>query len=351
MRMRASLIIGSRRWRQLNNVLYLVVPCYNEEAVLVQTAEALLDKYREMTASAQISPHSRILFVDDGSADATWQIITMLSGQYPAVMGLKLSRNRGHQNALFAGMMYAREHCDMMISIDADLQDDVEALSAFVEKYHEGCDIVYGVRSERKKDTFFKRATAQGFYRFMNLMGAETVYNHADYRLMSRRALEALSEYRETGLFLRGVVPLIGQRSDSVYYARRERAAGETKYPLKKMLNFALDGITSFSVKPLRLISVFGMLCSLLSVGGLLYALISYFFGYTVPGWTAITCSIWLLGGIQLLGIGVLGEYIGKIFSEVKQRPRYHIEAVVSHSQTETEKTKETENSTDRPLS
>ena len=319
--------------KKLGKTLYVVVPCYNEEEVLPSTAEALLSQLSEMMDSCVISDNSKILFVDDGSSDATWSIILKLSKENEYVEGIKLSHNQGHQNALFAGMMYVKNKCDCMISIDADLQDDISAFHTFLRKHEEGCDVVYGVRGERKKDSFFKRVTAQGFYKFMNLMGAETIYNHADYRLMSRRALEALSEYKEVNLFLRGIVPLIGFKSDTVMYARKERTAGKTKYPLKKMINFALDGITSFSVKPIRIIAAFGMICSLLSIVGLLYALFSYFFGYTVPGWTALTCSIWLLGGIQLLSIGVLGEYISKIFSEVKHRPKYFIEEITNNSE------------------
>lgn len=321
----------------MNKVLYVVVPCYNEEEVLPGTISALTAQLGEMIGSGIISDNSRILFVDDGSTDATWSIISNMSRDNVNIEGIKLSHNQGHQNALFAGMMYVKNKCDCMISIDADLQDDITVFPEFLQKHKEGCEIVYGVRNERKKDSFFKRVTAQGFYRFMNLMGAETIYNHADYRLMSKRALEALSEYKEVNLFLRGVVPLIGLKSGTVQYARKERTAGETKYPLKKMVNFALDGITSFSVKPIRLISVFGMICSILSVGGLLYALFSYFFGYTVPGWTALTCSIWLLGGIQLLSIGVLGEYISKIFSEVKHRPKYFIEEIAKSDEAKVE--------------
>ena len=317
----------------MGNVLYLVVPCYNEEDVLPSSVEILCKKLMEMVSNELVSVDSKILFVDDGSKDATWSIIKNYSSMKHEVIGLKLSHNRGHQNALYAGMMFAKDKCDCIISIDADLQDDIDVLPNFIEKFNLGCHIVYGVRSERKKDSLFKRMTAQGFYRFMNLMGAETIYNHADYRLMSKKALDALSEYDEVNMFLRGVVPLIGLKTDTVQYGRKERMAGETKYPFRKMVNFALDGITSFSVKPLRLISSFGLICSVLSVCGLLYALISHFLGYTVPGWTAITCSIWLLGGIQLLGIGVVGEYIGKIFSEVKRRPRYFIEEIARYDE------------------
>lgn len=307
-------------------ILYLVIPCYNEEEVLPETARQLTERLSALMEQGLVSAKSRMLFVDDGSRDKTWEIISSLSGENPYVCGLKLAHNRGHQNALLAGLMEAKNHADCVISLDADLQDDIGVLTQFVEKFREGCDVVYGVRSSRKTDSFFKRATAQGFYRFMGLLGVDVVYNHADYRLMSRRALDALSEYKEVNLFLRGIVPLIGYRSDYVTYERHERFAGESKYPLKKMLSFALDGITSFSVKPLKIISNLGILVSVLSIAGLLYALISYFCGSTVEGWTAIVCSIWLLGGIQLLCIGVVGGYVGKIYSEVKARPRFRVE-------------------------
>ena len=307
-------------------ILYLVIPCYNEEEVLPETARQLTERLSALMEQGLVSAKSRMLFVDDGSRDKTWEIISSLSGENSYVCGLKLAHNRGHQNALLAGLMEAKNHADCVISLDADLQDDIGVLPQFVEKFREGCDVVYGVRSSRKTDSFFKRATAQGFYRFMGLLGVDVVYNHADYRLMSRRALDALSEYKEVNLFLRGIVPLIGYRSDYVTYERHERFAGESKYPLKKMLSFALDGITSFSVKPLKIISNLGILVSVLSIAGLLYALISYFCGSTVEGWTAIVCSIWLLGGIQLLCIGVVGGYVGKIYSEVKARPRFRVE-------------------------
>lgn len=307
-------------------ILYLVVPCYNEEEVLPETVHRLTDKLDSMTQGGIISGDSRMIFVDDGSKDKTWQLIEAFHKENPYVCGLKLSRNRGHQNALLAGLMHAKEPADCVISLDADLQDDVDAIDRFVEKYTEGCDVVYGVRNKRETDTFFKRTTARGFYTFMKKMGVDVVYDHADYRLMSRRALEALAEYKEVNLFLRGLVPLIGFKSDYVYYDRAERFAGESKYPLKKMLHFAIDGITSFSVKPLTIISNLGICISVLSVIGLWYALISYFTHHAVAGWTAIVCSIWLLGGIQLLCIGVLGEYIGKIYAEVKGRPRFIID-------------------------
>ncbi len=307
-------------------VLYLVIPCYNEEEVLPETTKRLTEKMIGMIRSESIHADSRILFVDDGSRDRTWALIEEYSTAIPFVDGVKLAHNRGHQNALLAGLMTAMPLCDCAISLDADLQDDTDAIDRFVEKYKDGCDVVYGVRNKRDTDTAFKRTTAEGFYKFMKVLGVDVVFNHADYRLMSRRALEGLSEYKEVNLFLRGIVPLIGYRSDYVYYDRAERFAGESKYPLKKMLSFAFDGISSFSVKPLKLISNLGILISILSIFGLLYALISHICGVTVAGWTAIVCSIWLLGGLQMLCLGVVGAYIGKIYSEVKQRPRYLIE-------------------------
>lgn len=313
----------------MNNMqptVYLVIPCYNEEEVLPETVRRLTEKLRKMRQAGLAGEKSRMLFVDDGSKDRTWELISAFSEENPLISGLKLAHNRGHQNALLAGLMEAKDRADCAISLDADLQDDIEVLDEFVQKFLEGCDVVYGVRKKRETDSFFKRTTAQGFYNVMRTLGVETVYNHADYRLMSRRALDALSEYREVNLFLRGIVPLIGYRSDYVYYDRHERFAGESKYPLKKMIAFALDGITSFSVKPLKIISNLGILLSVLSVGGLIYALISYFTGNAVAGWTATVSSIWLLGGIQLLCIGVVGGYVGKIYSEVKARPRYRIE-------------------------
>ena len=306
--------------------VYLVIPCYNEEEVLPETVKRLTVKMNSMIETGRADEKSRMLLVDDGSRDRTWELISRFSEENELVSGIKLAHNRGHQNALLAGLMTAKEYCDCAISLDADLQDDIEVLDQFADKFIDGCDVVYGVRNKRETDTFFKRTTAQGFYKFMKVLGVDVVYNHADYRLMSRRALEALSEYKEVNLFLRGIVPLIGYRSDYVYYDRNERFAGESKYPLKKMLSFALDGITSFSVKPLKMISNLGVILSFLSILGLIYALVSYFMGLAVAGWTAIVCSIWLLGGIQLLCLGVVGGYIGKIYSEVKARPRYKIE-------------------------
>lgn len=307
-------------------ILYLVIPCYNEEAVIEHSVEALTRVLEPLIQAGKIAPQSRILLVDDGSKDATWSKMEFLHQTNPFVCCLKLAHNRGHQNALLAGLMEARSHCDCAVSMDADLQDDIHALEAFVDKFNAGIDIVYGVRRKRDTDSFVKRSTALGFYSLMRLIGVDTVYNHADYRLMSRRALDALAEYKEVNLFLRGIVPMIGYATDYVYYDRGARYAGESKYPLRKMLSFALDGVTSFSVRPLRMISAAGILIGCMSVLGLLYALISKLCGVAVSGWTAIVCSIWLLGGIQLFCTGVVGEYIGKIYSEVKARPRYRVE-------------------------
>ena len=317
------------------STVYLVVPCYNEEAVLPETVSRLTEKMKTLIAAGHADENSRFLLVDDGSKDKTWELICRFCEENPLRAGLKLAHNRGHQNALLAGLMAAKEKADCAISLDADLQDDIDALDGFLAKFEEGCDVVYGVRNKRDTDSFFKRSTARGFYKVMKMLGVDVVYDHADYRLMSRRALEALGDYKEVNLFLRGIVPLIGYRSDYVYYDRHERFAGESKYPLKKMISFALDGITSFSVKPLKLISNLGILISILSVLGLLYALISYFVGVTVAGWTAIVCSIWLLGGIQLLCIGVLGGYIGKIYSEVKARPRFRVETYLENGESQ----------------
>lgn len=308
---------------------WLVIPCFNEQEILNYTIECLDKKMEDLEQRGIISRESKMVFVDDGSTDKTWSIINEASKKYERIVGIKLAHNKGHQNALLAGMMYVKDKSDCMISLDADLQDDIDVMEQFVMKYKEGAQIVYGVRNNRQTDSKFKRGTANLFYKIMKVLGAETINNHADYRLMSRQALEALEEYEETTLFLRGIVPIIGMKTDKVFYERKERKAGETKYPFVKMAGFALDGITSFSVKPLRLIALLGILFSGISILGLMYALASYFFGYTVPGWTAIVFSIWLLGGIQLLCIGVVGEYIGKIFSEVKRRPRYYIEQEV----------------------
>lgn len=310
--------------------LYVVVPCYNEEAVLEETAARLHKKLWELAASGRISSDSRVLFVNDGSKDRTWEIIARLHEEHPEVFsGVKLSRNRGHQNALLAGLMEAAKHADVIVSMDADLQDDIDAMDRMLDQYEAGAEVVYGVRSERTTDTAFKRMTAEGFYRFMQAMGVDIVYNHADYRLMSRRAVEALGEFGEVNLFLRGIVPLVGFQSAQVPYARGERFAGESKYPLKKMIAFAMDGITSFSVKPIRMILMLGAVVFCVSVLMLLYFLARKLAGHTVDGWTSLACSIWALGGIQLLSLGVIGEYIGKIYNETKHRPRYIVAEVL----------------------
>lgn len=303
--------------------LYLVIPCYNEEAVLPETAKRLKEKYDALMAGGKISPDSRIVFVNDGSKDNTWSLIEELHKKDRVFRGICLSRNKGHQNALMAGLMTVKDECDAAISLDADLQDDINAIDAMVDKYAEGYEVVYGVRSSRKKDTFFKRTTAQGFYKLMKAMGVETVYNHADYRLMSARALKALSEFDEVNLFLRGIVPLVGFKHTTVTYERGERFAGESKYPFKKMVSFATEGITSMSVKPIRMIATLGLLIFLVSIGILIYSVVRYFMDATVPGWAFLAVSIWALGGIQLLAIGVIGEYIGKIYLETKHRPKY----------------------------
>lgn len=312
-----------------DNLLNVVIPCYNEEATLEITAFKLLDKINVLVSNNVVSDKSKIVFVDDGSKDKTWDIICKLHKDNPIFIGLKLSRNKGHQNALLAGLMYAKEHSDFSISMDADLQDDINVMDEMIQHYYSGSEIVYGVRNSRKKDAFFKRFTAEGFYKFMSLMGVEIVFNHADYRLMSKKALEGLESYHEVNLFLRGIVPQIGYKSSMVYYERDERVAGESKYPLKKMLSFAMDGITSFSVRPLKVISNLGLLLSFLSIVFFVYAVVMKLLGNTVEGWTFIVCSIWLVAGIQTLCLGVVGEYIGKIYSEVKARPRYIIEDII----------------------
>lgn len=309
----------------MNNKLYVVVPCYNEEEVLSETAKQLKAKMEVLITAGKIDPHSHVALVNDGSSDRTWEMIQALHQEDPLFSGINLSRNRGHQNALLAGLMTVKDYADMTVSMDADLQDDINALDEMVDKYLDGCDIVYGVRSQRKKDTFFKRFTAESFYRLMNMLGANTVFNHADYRLMSKRAIEGLQEFKEVNLFLRGIVPMIGYRTDVVYYERNERFAGESKYPLKKMFAFAAEGITSLSIKPIRLITSLGILILIASAAMLVYALVSFFRGASVSGWASIMVSIWGLGGLTLFAIGVVGEYIGKIYMETKQRPRFLI--------------------------
>ncbi len=309
----------------MNDTLYLVIPCYNEEEVLNITANKLLKKINTMRENKIISQDSKILFVNDGSKDKTWNIIKELHNQNDIFSGINLSRNKGHQNALLAGLMTAKDFADVTISLDADLQDDVDVIDKFMEQYYGGSDIVYGVRSSRQTDTFFKRTTALTFYKLMNKLGVDMVYNHADYRLMSKRAVEGLSQFKEVNLFLRGMVPLIGYKSSIVEYERHERFAGESKYPLKKMIAFALDGITSLSIKPIRLITGLGFFIFFVSFIALAYTIIVKFFGETVTGWTSLTLSIWMIGGIQLLSLGVIGEYIGKIYNESKHRPRFII--------------------------
>lgn len=308
------------------NILYVVIPCYNEEEVLNETTKRLTEKMNSLIKKKVISKDSKVMYVNDGSKDSTWELIKKIHKQNDLFTGISLSRNRGHQNALVAGLLTARKYADVVISMDADLQDDINAMDKMLEKYDEGCDIVYGVRSARKTDTWFKRTTAESFYKFMDKMGVEIVYNHADYRLTSKRVLDEFSNFHEVNLFLRGIFPLIGFKTDKVYYERAERFAGESKYPLKKMLNFAWDGITSFSVKPLRLICTLGLIVIFISIIIMIYSLIRYCSGNTVSGWTFITISIWFIGGLQMISIGVIGEYIGKVYKEVKQRPRFIIE-------------------------
>ena len=311
--------------------LAIVVPCYNEEEMLPLTTKELTGVLSDLITKQKIAQDSYILYVDDGSKDSTWELIRKFHEEEKKVFGLKLAGNVGHQNALTAGMLNAMEHADIMISIDADLQDDTAVMEEMVDKFHEGRDIVYGVRNDRKKDSFFKRTTAQMFYKVMAAFGVKTVYNHADYRLMSKRALQEFSKYQEINLYLRGVMPLIGYETDCVYYERKERVAGESKYPLKKMLALAWNGITSFSVKPIDFITALGGFLIFLCVIAAVYALVSYCNGHTVPGWTSLILSIWFLGGMQLVAIGMIGQYIGKIYIEVKHRPRYNVETYLNH--------------------
>ena len=312
--------------------LAIVVPCYNEEEVFSFCKESLLNVLFDLIKKDKISKDSFILFVDDGSKDSTWSLIKSAFKENKNIYGLKLSNNAGHQNALMAGLMSCKDICDITISIDADLQDNPSTIEDMVDKYNnENCEVVYGVRSKRETDTFFKRTTAQAFYKLMSALGAKSVYNHADYRLLSKKALMALSEYKEQNLYLRGIVPLIGFKSDSVFYERTARLAGESKYPFKKMLKFAINGITSFSSKPLVLITVLGATIIFLSIVALIYALLSYFLGHTEPGWASLILSIWFLGGVQLFCIGLVGQYVGKIFEETKRRPRYNIEEFLNN--------------------
>lgn len=309
--------------------LYLAIPCYNEEEVLRDSAEKLNNKYNEMIKDGKISDESKIVFIDDGSKDKTWSIIEQLHKENPVFQGIKLTRNRGHQNALLCGLMTLKDRADAVISIDADLQDDINTFDEMIAKYEEGCDVVYGVRSKRETDTFFKRFTAEAFYKILNKMGAKVIFNHADFRLMSKRALQAFSLYKETNIFLRGMVPLVGYKSDIVTYERFERLAGKSKYPLKKMLSLAWEGITSMSIQPIRMITWLGVIVFAVSIIMIIYSLVSFFCGFTVSGWASILCSIWAIGGLQLLAIGIIGEYIGKIYLETKRRPRFIVEKIL----------------------
>ena len=308
-----------------NPVLYIVIPCYNEQEVLPITAPMFLNKLHELAGKKLVSENSRIMFVNDGSSDGTWDIIRALAASDEHYIGISQSRNRGHQNAVLAGLMEAKDRCDISISIDCDGQDDINAMDDMVRAYLDGCDIVYGVRNDRETDSFFKRTTAQGFYKFLSAMGADIVYNHADYRLISARALHELAKFKEVNLFLRGMVPLVGFKSTSVEYKRAERIAGKSKYPLRKMLALAGDGITSLSIKPLRLIMSFGVIVALLSFVGVIWAIVSALAGRAVAGWASMTCIICFVSGVQLICMGIIGEYIGKIYMETKRRPRYII--------------------------
>lgn len=305
--------------------LYIVIPCYNEEKVLPITAGLFLDELKHLINLKKICDESRILFVNDGSRDKTWEIITELSKADKHFIGISQSRNRGHQNAVLAGLMEAKDVCDITVTIDCDGQDDITAIEKMVDAYHDGCEIVYGVRGNRESDTFFKRSTAQGFYKLLNLMGVECVYNHADFRLMSSKALKAFSDFNEVNIFLRGMVPLVGYKSTSVFYTRNERIAGESHYPLKKMISLALDGITSLSIKPIRIIAAFGFITAALSFIGILWAIIAVIFGHTVAGWASLACIICFTSGVQMLCLGIIGEYVGKTYLESKHRPRYII--------------------------
>ncbi|MFR1760957.1 glycosyltransferase family 2 protein [Frisingicoccus sp.] len=310
----------------MNKILYLVVPCYNEEQVLPETVKELTIKLNSMIDSGLVSDKSRMVFVNDGSRDKTWELIETYHEENPLVLGIKLSRNRGHQFAVLAGLMTVKDRCDMAITMDADLQDDIDVIDEFVKQHYDGCEIVYGVRNSRETDTFFKRFTAEGFYKLMSGMGVDIVFNHADYRLMSKTALDALADYKEVNLFLRGIVPLLGYKTGIVEYARKERFAGESKYPLKKMLAFAIDGITSFSIKPIRMITGLGILAFLASIVMVINTIVGAFAGNTVSGWASIVISIWGFGGLILIALGMIGEYIGKIYMETKARPRYQVE-------------------------
>lgn len=311
-------------------ILYLVIPCYNEEEVLADTAGKLDKKMKELMAEGLIDVKSRIIFVNDGSMDLTWKIIEDLHNKDTLFGGINLTRNRGHQNALLAGLMTVKDDADIVISLDADLQDDINVFDEMLRKNNEGYDVIYGVRNDRKKDSFFKRHTAQIFYKLTNKLGGDLIYNHADFRLMSRRALEGLAQFEEVNLFLRGIVPLIGYPSTIVEYERKERLAGKSKYPLRKMMSFAIEGITSLSIKPMRFVTGMGIFVFLVSIAMMIYAFVSYFTGRVVAGWTSILISVWAIGGMVLLGLGIVGSYIGKIYLETKKRPRYIVEKYIN---------------------
>ncbi len=313
----------------MDNCLYIVVPCYNEQEVLEITSKKLKTKLNTLIHTGKVSDKSKILFIDDGSKDKTWEIISSLCQEEDIFCALSLSRNRGHQNALFAGLMFSKKYADLVVTIDADLQDDLDAIDSMIEKYNDGCEIVYGVRKSRKTDSYVKRFSAEGFYRLMNFMGVETIFNHADYRLMSQKALEALSNFKEVNLFLRGIIPMIGFKNDTVEYDRAPRLAGKSKYPLKKMINFALDGITSLSIKPIRIITTIGFIVFVASIAMFIYTLVRFFSGATVIGWPSLISSIWAIGGLTLLSIGIVGEYVGKIYLETKKRPKYIISKII----------------------
>ena len=316
-------------------IMYIVVPCYNEEEMLPITAKALMKKLSDLIEAGRISPKSKVMFVNDGSKDKTWEVITKLNELSSFFTGISLSRNKGHQNALLAGLMTAKERADIIVSMDADLQDDIDAIDGFLDKRAEGCEIVYGVRSSREKDTAFKRNTAQLYYKILEKMGVEITYNHADYRMMSKRAVEALAQFEEVNLFLRGLVPMVGFKSDTVTYVRNERVAGESKYPLKKMISFAVEGITSLSVKPIRFITALGFVVFFVSLIMLIYFLITWAVGNTVRGWASTITSVWAICGLQLLAIGIIGEYIGKIYLETKARPKYIIDIDLEENEKE----------------
>lgn len=314
----------------MNDVLYMIIPCYNEQEVLQETAKRLLSEYNRLINNKIINNSSRIVFINDGSKDDTWEIIQNLHRENKLFSGINLSRNKGHQNALLAGLLTVKDDADMIISMDADLQDDISAIKDMIEKYYEGYDIVYGVRNKRNKDSFFKRFTAESFYKVTNKLGGEIIYNHADFRLLSKRVLDGLSQYKEVNLFLRGIIPMIGYDSTIVTYDRNERYAGTSKYPLKKMLSFAIEGITSLSIKPIRIVTGIGLSVFLISIIMLIYVLYKYYIGDTIIGWSSVTISVWFIGGIQLMSLGIIGEYIGKIYLESKKRPRFIIKDYIN---------------------